>query len=103
MLCVHNDLFGSQSIVPFVFVVTGFQFRLSRSSLSINAPFAGFCRLQAIDIRPELHDFAEQVRGFLLPVRHCFLSIGVAWSKLRYVSVEFNGGWTRVIDLQQEA
>jgi hypothetical protein len=76
-----------------------------RRPLCINLLFALLRSLKTIDIRPELDDFSEEVRGLLLPVGHCFLGVGVARRELFALLVDVWGrkGFKGEGGSQQEA
>ena len=46
-------------------------------ALSIDLLLLRLRSLEAVDVRPELYDLVEQVRGFAFPVRHCFCGVCV--------------------------
>jgi hypothetical protein len=54
----------------------------SLSPFGVESLFAGFGGNETVDVSPEFDDLAEQVRGFLLPVCHRLLSIGIAGCEL---------------------
>lgn len=60
-------------------------------AVGVDSLFAGFSGCEAVDVGSEFDDFAEEVGGFLFPVCHCFLRIGVAGCKLFRISTGGRG------------